>query len=135
MNHIGAVASAGGMIDFTIMTVGTRNVQGTDPFGYLQPTGTGDLSNKTIIQGDNTTVGVVTAIEDRGSQIFYTISPNGGDSDTNAFKTMVIGALRLVRTDAALILADGTTYGWNSTDTTISDAGVGGKVVIQWRRD
>ena len=48
---------------------------------------------------------------------------------------MVIGALRLVRTDAALTIAGGTTYGWNSTDTTISDAGVGGKVVIQWRRD
>ena len=130
----GVVASAGAQLDFTVMTVGSRNVTGGKStvtfFGFHAGSSTGSLSNATL-ETQGGTARTCTGLEDGGSSIVFTLT-DGEDSDAAGFKRLVIDDLKLARSSRASFSSGTWTY--NSSSTVISDAN-GSTIIVQLRAD
>ena len=130
----GVIASAGAQLDFTVLTVASRNVSGgksTVPFfGFDSATSTGSLSNATL-ETQGGTARTCTRLEDQGSQISFVLT-DGEDSDAAGYKTLVIDDLKLSRSDRSSF-SSGTWLYVTSNDA-ISAAN-GSTIIVQLRAD
>ena len=129
-------ASAGAQLDFTVMTVGTRNVsvgKSTNKYyGFDGTSSTGSISNSTIEFADGTAYSCI-RIEDQVSTIRLTMGATVTDSDAASFKRIVIDDLSLNRSDRASFNAN-VDWVWNTTDDAISSKN-GSTIIVQWRAD
>ena len=132
---IGVTASAGAQLDFTVMTVASRNVtSGKSTFtyyGFDNSSSTGSLSNSTIEFANGTAYSCI-RIEDQGTTIRLTMGATVSDSDAS-FKRIVIDDLSLNRSDRASFNGN-VDWVWNTSDDAISSKN-GSTIIVQWRAD
>jgi hypothetical protein len=127
----GVVASAGAQLDFTVMTVASRTSGKATFFGFNSATSTGSLSNATL-ETQSGTVRTCTACEDQGTNLVFTLA-SCEDSDAAGFKSLVVGTLKLARSDRSAYSSGAFTFGI-STSTVISSAN-GSTIIVQIRAD
>jgi hypothetical protein len=132
----GVIASAGAQLDFTVMTVGTRNVTvGKNTYAYYgfdSSSSTGSLSNSTIEFADGTAYSCI-RIENQQTTIRLTMGATVTDSDAASFKRIVIDDLSLNRSDRASFNSN-VDWVWNTSDDAISSKN-GSTIIVQWRAD
>ena len=131
----GVVASAGAQLDFTVMTVGSRNVtvgKSTNThFGFDSSTSTGSLSNPTL-EFASGTVYTCTRLEDQVTDIRISIDGTSTNTDAASFRRLVIDDLSLNRSAATASTND---WVWGSiTDDAISSKN-GSTIIVQLRAD
>jgi hypothetical protein len=131
----GVVASAGAQLDFTVMTVGTRNVtvgKSTNTYyGFDSGSSTGSLSNSTIEFGNGTAYSCI-RIEDQLDTIRLTMGATVTD-DAASFNRIIIDDLSLNRSDRASFNSN-VDWVWNTSDDAISSKN-GSTIIVQWRAD